>query len=309
MPRKQRIEYIGAIYHVISRGNYRKDLFTVAGSGEAFEQALFEVCERCNWKLHAYVIMSNHYHLALETPEGNLVAGMKWLQGAFATRFNRFTGERGHVFQGRYKSLLIEPDQPLLGLVNYIHLNPVRAKIVTLDNLKAYALSSFPKYFKKHVPGIYDRGFCLGLIDLPDSAAGMRRYHKYLELQDEQDPKRKEELYRKYCRGWIVASKEYKKERQKEISNDYPDVEWEGVGMSDLKAAKWESLLKKELKSLGKNQKDIESSPKGMEWKIKIAIALRTEGASNPWIAKALNMGHPSRVSNLLSNEMFKFNV
>ena len=79
--------------------------------------------------------------------------------------------------------------------------------------------------------------------------------------------------------------------------------------MSDLKAAKWESLLKKELKSLGKNQKDIESSPKGMEWKIKIAIALRTVGASNPWIAKALNMGHPSRVSNLLSNEMFKFNV
>ena len=113
-----------------------------------------------------------------------------------------------------------------------------------------------PKYFEKHVPGIYDRGFCLGLIDLPDSAAGMRRYHKYLELQDEQDPKRKEELYRKYCRGWIVASKEYKKERQKEISNDYPDVEWEGVGMSDLKEAKWESLLKKELKSLGKNQKE-----------------------------------------------------
>ena len=84
MPRKQRIEYPGAVYHVISRGNYRKELFLMEGSGESFETALLECAGRCGWKLHAYVIMSNHYHLVVETPEPNLVTGMKWLQGAFA---------------------------------------------------------------------------------------------------------------------------------------------------------------------------------------------------------------------------------
>ena len=107
MPRKQRIEYPGAIYHVISRGNYRKELFLKKRTGEAFERCLFETVERCRWKLHAYIIMSNHYHLAVETPEPNLVVGMKWLQSTFATRFNRLRKERGHVFQGRYKSILI----------------------------------------------------------------------------------------------------------------------------------------------------------------------------------------------------------
>ena len=141
MPRKQRIEYPGAIYHVISRGNYRKELFLRQNTGEAFERCLFEVVDGCGWKLHAYVIMSNHFHLVVETPEPNLVVGMKWLQSTFATRFNRLRKERGHVFQGRYKAILIGSDRPLLGLVDYVLLNPVRAKICTLPELKSYTLS------------------------------------------------------------------------------------------------------------------------------------------------------------------------
>jgi putative transposase len=89
MGRKKRIEYPGAVYHLISRGNYRKELFLTDGSGERFESTILEAAERCGWKLHAYVIMSNHYHLAVETPQPNLVWGMKWLQSTFATRFNR----------------------------------------------------------------------------------------------------------------------------------------------------------------------------------------------------------------------------
>ena len=87
----------------------------------------FSGCERSGWLLHAYVIMGNHYHLAVETPEGNLIAGMQWLQATFANRFNRLRRENGHLFQGRYKSLLLE-DGPVLGSVcDYIHLSPVRA--------------------------------------------------------------------------------------------------------------------------------------------------------------------------------------
>ncbi len=199
MPRKQRIEYPGAMYHIISRGNYRKELFQDRETGLAFEKTLFETAKRCGWKLYAYVIMSNHYHLALQTPEPNLVAGMKWLQSTFATRFNRFHNERGHVFQGRYKSLLIKEDRPLIGLIDYIHLNPVRAKLCNIDALKAYELSSFPKYFKRSVQPPLDRTSLLSLCDLPDTLSGMRQYSTHLEFQEERDPQKQDELSKLYC--------------------------------------------------------------------------------------------------------------
>ena len=105
MARKLRLEYPGACYHVINRGNYRADIFKTEGAKVAFEACLFEACAKSGWLLHAYVLMSNHYHLAVETPTGNLVAGMQWLQATFANRFNKLRGTRGHLFQGRYKSL------------------------------------------------------------------------------------------------------------------------------------------------------------------------------------------------------------
>ena len=114
MARKPRLEFAGAIYHVISRGNCRKELFD-EGSAKLFEKTLFEVCRKCEWFLHAYVIMNNHYYLAVETPEGNLVEGMRWLQGTFGIRFNALRDERGHVFQSRYKSLVIEGGEAAFG--------------------------------------------------------------------------------------------------------------------------------------------------------------------------------------------------
>jgi putative transposase len=127
MARKLRIQYPGAMYHVINRGNYRRDVFESVGAARAFEAALLEACELFGWLLHAHAVMRNHFHLALETPEPNLVEGMHWLQSSFATRFNRFRGENGHLFQGRYKSLLVEDGAALGRVADYIHLNPVRA--------------------------------------------------------------------------------------------------------------------------------------------------------------------------------------
>ena len=114
MPRKPRIEYAGAIYHVLNRGNYRQDLFTVSGSAAAFERVLIDSCARFGWRLYAYVVLSNHFHLCLKTVDANFVTGMQWLQSTFANRFNRFVHERGHVFQGRYQALLVEEGESLL---------------------------------------------------------------------------------------------------------------------------------------------------------------------------------------------------
>lgn len=301
MPRKQRIEYPGAVYHVISRGNYRKELFLHQGTGEAFERCLFEAVDRCGWKLHAYVIMSNHYHLSVETPEPNLVVGMKWLQSTFATRFNRFRNERGHVFQGRYKAILIGEDRPFLGLVDYIHLNPVRAGICPVPALRDYALSSYPKYFRRKVRDGLCRKDFLSILGEPNSLAGMRRYAKHLELLEEGDPERRDALAKRYCRGWFMGAKEEKKALEKDLRERHPDVVWEGSEVRELNEAMWDGLVDQALAAVGKSEADLRKEPKGALWKAGIARVLRARTtAGNPWIARRLNMGHPSRVTNLI---------
>ena len=142
MARKPRIQYEGAVYHVINRGNYRRDVFELASTAQAFERCLFEACEQAGWQLHAFTLMRNHFHLALETPRANLVEGMHWLQSTFATRFNRLRAERGHLFQGRYQAILVEPGTHLAQVVNYIHLNAVRAGIVGVEHCLLYTSPS-----------------------------------------------------------------------------------------------------------------------------------------------------------------------
>jgi REP element-mobilizing transposase RayT len=298
MARKPRIQYPGALYHILSRGNYRKDLFTVASTGEQFEKAIFEACEFCGWKLHAYVIMSNHYHLALETPKGNLVEGMRWLQGTFGNRFNKFTGERGHVFQGRYKALLVEPGRSLLGLVNYIHLNPVRAKLVDLAQLKDFSLSSYPKYFKRKVAPPLVRKDFLSECAFPDSLAGIRRYAEQLELQEEADPRKKAALAKKYVKGWAIAGEGYRKKLHQDFKKMDAAKDWGGRELQELNEMSYEELVTRWLRKHRKTQKHIDQDKKSVDWKIALARELRKQtSATNPWIADRLNMGDPSNVS------------
>ncbi len=301
MPRKQRIEYPGAVYHVISRGNYRKELFLKEQTGQSFEKALFEAVERCGWQMHAYVIMSNHYHLAVETPEPNLVAGMRWLQSTFATRFNRLRNERGHVFQGRYKSLIVGEDGSLSGLVDYIHLNPVRAGLVSVNELREYPLSSYPKFFKESIRRGLCRGGFLSQLGFPDTRAGVRRYANHLKGYEKMESSELKKQASQYVQGWFIGSNDEKQALQKKITRENPDVEWEGVDLKVLNESKWENLVVDELKLLRKTENDLAHSPKGAEWKSRIAFILRSKTtANNPWIADRLNMGHPSRVTNLI---------
>lgn len=301
MARKPRLEFEGAIYHVINRGNYRKDLFAEKGAAEAFERALFEACEKCAWIVHAYVLMRNHYHIALETPEANLVQGMAWLQGTFANRFNRFRGEHGHVFQSRYQSLLIEEGRPLLGLVDYIHLNPARAGLVALPQLGSYAFSSYPKFFKKHPPAGLCRSRFLESLEFPDSVHGMKKYAQHLESVEERDPAKHDELTRRYCTGWALASAEYRRGIKKIYAGLAEKAGWQGREVRELREAKWETALADLLRQARKSRQEIDREAKSAEWKIRIAREMkRRTTATNPWLAAALRMGHPSRVCNLI---------
>ena len=147
MGRRHRIESSDGLYHVINRGNYRNAIFDTQGARDAFESVLWEACERSGWELLAYVVMTNHYHLCLATPKGNLSSGMQWLQGTFSRRFNGFRREQGHLFQGRFKSLIVEPGQHLTDLIRYIHLNPIQAGLCRKEAPGQYrwSVSSLPE--------------------------------------------------------------------------------------------------------------------------------------------------------------------
>lgn len=141
MARPLRIEYPGALYHVTARGNARQSIYSDTEDFRAFLELLGKLSERYHWLCHAYCLMSNHYHLLLETPDGNLAAGMRQLNGIYTQAFNRRHRKVGHVFQGRYHAILVDKDRYLLELSRYIVLNPVRAKMV--KDVQAYPWSSY----------------------------------------------------------------------------------------------------------------------------------------------------------------------
>jgi len=130
MARPLRIEFPGALYHVMSRGNERRAIMRDDVDRQKRIQWLRRTVETCGWRLHAFVLMSNHDHLLVETPQANLAAGMHLLNGSYTSYFNRRHRRAGHLLQGRYKGHLIEQEGYYLELSRYIHLNPVRAKLV-----------------------------------------------------------------------------------------------------------------------------------------------------------------------------------
>jgi REP element-mobilizing transposase RayT len=134
MARPIRLEFAGALYHVTSRGDRRENIYEDDSDRVAFLSLLSEVCESYNWTCHAYCLMSNHYHLLIETPDANLSKGMRQLNGIYTQKFNRIHNRVGHVFQGRYKAILVEKQSYLLELARYIVLNPVRAQMVRSAN-------------------------------------------------------------------------------------------------------------------------------------------------------------------------------
>ncbi|MFC1869158.1 transposase [Thermodesulfobacteriota bacterium] len=150
MARPLRITYPGAFYHITSRGNEQKAIFKSKRDRERFLEYLESASQRYDALIHAYVLMDNHYHLLLETPSGNLPQIMRHINGAYTTYFNTKRGRFGHLFQGRYKAILVDIDEYAKELSRYIHLNPVRAKVV--ETPEEYKWSSYQFYIGKTKP-------------------------------------------------------------------------------------------------------------------------------------------------------------
>lgn len=303
MTRPPRLEYPGARYHVINRGNYRRDLFSNEGAAEAFERTLGEAAERFGWRVAAYVVMRNHFHLAVETPEPNLSLGMKWLQGTWARRFNRFRGLEGRPFQGRFKSLVVEDAAGYRRVCDYIHLNPARAKAVEVAEVATYRRSSLRHYAEDKAPAWLDPSVLLTSYGLSPTKAGWRAYCTQLAVLMGDKQARAALCSKQLSRGWCIGSKEFKKAMQDSLREQFAQwrerrfVGLEPEALKEERERSWDEALadlaraaKIDLRALG--------SRKSASDKVLLAAAMkRSTSVSNGWLAVRLGMGKPASVS------------
>jgi putative transposase len=304
MPRALRIEYPGAIYHVMNRGDRREPIFRDDLDHKKFLTTLAEVCTKTDWQVHACCLMGNHFHLVVETPDANLVAGMRWFLSTYTARFNRRHKLFGHLFSGRYKALVVDGSGNgyLRTVCDYVHLNPVRAKLLQPEQKIAdFAWSSWPEYLKppEQRPRWLRVDRLLGELGIPkDSPAGREQLEQYLETRRAQEDG---DEFKPIRRGWCLGSETFRKELLANVGagNDEP---YRADARQETTEEKARRILNEELDKLGWTGAELAGRAKGDARKIKIAQRLRAETAVTlKWIAAELHMGTWTHVANRLS--------
>ena len=311
MPRKPRIEYKGAVYHVMSRGNRGEAIFRDDSDHETFLETLGQACGRAGWLIHAYVLMGNHYHLLLETPQANLVVGMRWLQSTYTQRFNVRHQEYGHLLQGRYKALVIDPDQEQYFEVvsSYIHLNPARTRSFDCQpqRLSDFRWSSYPHYMRaSNRPAwlVVDRVLsALGWKDAPKGRSAYRRYMQRCvrDLAASDDPREARAQWSNLRRGWFFGDDTFRDVlldlvdgvRSNTKAKSHSGAE---VTLHDERGA--EKLKRRAMQILGLKNRDLSTLPKGAIVKKLLVWYIHTRTtASNAWLSENIGCGHEGNVS------------
>ena len=305
MARKLRIQYPGALYHVMSRGDRREPIFADDQDRRRFIETLTETCEKTRWQVHAYCLMKNHFHLVVETPQPNLVAGMKWLLGTYTGRYNRRHKEFGHLFSGRYKALVVDGSGNgyLKTVCDYVHLNPARAKLLRLtEPLSAFVWSSYPQYLGAPTarPGWLRVDRLFGEWGIPkDSVAGRRMFAERMESQ------RGEELageFKPIERGWCLGGAEFRQELLEQVDTPSGPSHF-GAAVQEGELARAERVVRAALKRLGWNEVELKTWRKGDRRKVALARELRGQTTMPAaWIAERLSMGSRGYLAWLLGS-------
>ena len=215
MTRPLRIEFPGAVYHVTSRGDRREAIFDDDVDRQAFIDVVALALKRFDACALAFCLMDNHYHLVLHTRQSNLSVLMHLVNGVYTQAYNRRHAKVGHLFQGRYKALVVQSDsgEYFSSIASYIHLNPVRARLIDIEklNLSEYPWSSFPCYLNEtnrpewlHVERVLDK------FQSTDDSHGMRGFcrmmqQRSLEIYCSKDPSGFDETWKSIRRGWCLG--------------------------------------------------------------------------------------------------------
>jgi putative transposase len=295
MPRAMRVEYPGAIYHVMDRGDRREDIFVDDVDRQDFLKTLAEAGQKTGWQVHAYCLMRNHFHLVLETPNANLVAGMRWFLSAYTIRLNHRQKLFGHVFSGRYKALLVEGSGNgyLKTACDYVHLNPVRAGLLgTEDRLLAYPWSSFSWYLAapEHRPAWLRVDRLLGEHGIQqDSAAGRQEFERQMEARrlEEAD----EEALKPLRRGWCLGSEPFR-QKMLELMDGKLGENHSGELHRESAEQRANRIIAEELSRRGWEESDLATRRRSDPGKVAIAARLRQETTLPiKWIAARVQIG------------------
>ncbi len=294
MGRPLRIEFPGACYHVINRGRSRQIIFARRDSARIFIATLGEAARRFGWRVHGYVVMLNHFHLAVETPAANLGAGMQWLQVTWARRWLELGRVSGRPFQDRYRAIHVEPGQPLADVIDYIHLNPARANVVPLRRLGEYPWSSLAAFGAPTRPAWLTPTVILRETGpWPDSRAGWSRYLRHLERLGSSDASRRRLSSARLSRRPWIGSRKFSEEikaRQSAGPPFSPPPTDEKTWTKQL--ARFATIARINLRRLPAAKT---APPKAL-----LAAAMKsTTSASNAWLARTLRAGQPATISQM----------
>ncbi len=311
MPRLPRLQFDGAVYHLTSRGDHGEAIFRDDADRQRLLDVLADACVKTGWLVHAYVLMPNHYHILLETPRANLVDGMRWLQGTYTIRYNRRHKLHGHLFQGRYKSLLIDPDEddffPLVS--TYIHLNPVRAGLAPAERrgMERFRWSSLPAYLgpRSRRPDWLCVDRVLAALDLSDSPAGRESYGSQVVDQARRlagaEGVELQRQWKAIRRGWRLGGDAFRKRVEmllKGVLEGHRAGSYVGPGVREYHQHSAEELLAAGLKAVGLAPDQLPLLRKTDPRKQAVAWLLRKHTTvRNAWLSEALSMGHEVNVS------------
>ncbi len=303
MARKLRVEYPGALYHIVSRGDRREAIVRDDQDRTAFVEALGEACRKTGWQVHAFVLLPNHFHLVLETPQPNLVAGMKWFLGTYTGRFNRRHKLVGHLFSGRYKSLLVDGSDGgyLKTVCDYVHLNPARARLVKPGQpLRAFVWSSWAAYVlaPSRRPEWLRVDRLLGEHGIPkDSWAGRRELEARVEAQRAAEESSE---YQPIRRGWCLGDEAFRVELLGKMARRL-GAEHYGTERAESGEAQAKRIIAEELKRRKWTERELRARRKGDPGKVAIARRLRAETVMTVgWIAERLHLGSRNYANYLL---------
>jgi len=288
---------------VMNRGDRREAIFHDEADRQRFVATLGEACAKTDWQVHAYVLMPNHFHLVVETPKANLVAGMKWLLGTYTNRFNRRHKLSGHLFSGRYKSLIVDGSGNgyLKTVCDYVHLNPARAKLVRADEpLKSFPWSSWPAYLvapSRRAAWLRVERLLGEYGVAKDSPAGRHRLEQAVEERRRTGQGGEFQAVR---RGWCLGEATFRMELLEQMGERL-GAEHYGQERAETESAKAERIIAQELRRRKWTARELRSRPKGAAEKVALAARLRAETTMTAaWIATRLDMGSRGYLNHLL---------
>jgi len=295
MPRGPRTEDPSALYHVFSRGNYRTAIFADIGAVRSFMQALEATIIRAGWEVYAFAIMPNHFHLLIRAPRANLSRGMHLLLSAFSLRFNGYREEHGHVFQGRYQAKRVPPGMDALRVMDYIHLNHVRKKLLTVEQLTTSPLSSIYRLVNpdRRSPFVVGDGL-VRFCGLPDDFEGWARYLSRLR-----DVYLRDDDGLAFEVQWEIAKREAKLAREGGGAISASSINLTESEIERLDSDYSDKVFLELIAKAGKSEEDLKATAGLPEWKLALALEMsRLTTVSFVWLADRLCTGSPTYLAN-----------